>query len=636
MAPAPDTQAPAPPRAAARRPSRAEVRVAVPLWTKLGALFGGVYGVVVASYGYLDWQASVVEEAHRRESELTTVAQLVAAAIDADAHATFRAESDRTRPEFAAAAAALKVAIEHSDRVSWGGTCVRDDNGHWQYVVDGADNAPYPVGFPIFDGTSARTKALEGRVVYVDSLADEAGTWHTVFAPIRGPDGGIVGLVELVSDADRDDLVLAGRFRRTLAQFATAVSGGLLLSFLFGRILSRHLAKLAHAAQRIARGKLNTRVEVRSRDEIGLLASTFNQMVDGLKEREFIRDTFGRFVNPDVVAQILEDRTRLRLGGEARVVTVLMSDLRGFTALSEELGPERMVALLNRYLARMTAVVERHDGNVAELLGDGLVILFGAPVAHPDDALRAVRCAVAMHQELALFNAAEGRRLQMGIGVDTGEVVAGNIGAESHMKYGVVGAAINVAARLESFTLGNQVLISGATRDAAAAAAEIDTSEMGPVQLETDDPLEFRAKGRREPLRAYPVRAVAGARMPEDLAHAHVDVSLTGVLHRVDGKQVDAVAHEVRVVRLEPEAITLDLSVASRGAGEAPLLRERDKLKLALVLHHVTLEDLYGTVEAVGGDKVLVRITSLSSDARAALEAYIDEVAGEATGPRLT
>ncbi|MEZ4236385.1 MAG: adenylate/guanylate cyclase domain-containing protein [Myxococcota bacterium] len=204
-----------------------------------------------------------------------------------------------------------------------------------------------------------------------------------------------------------------------------------------------------------------------------------------------------------------------------------------------------MVALLNRYLARMTAVVVAHDGNVAELLGDGLVVLFGAPVSHADDALRAIRCAVAMHQELAAFNAAESRRLQMGIGVDTGQVVAGNIGAESHMKYGVVGAAINVASRLESFTLGNQVLVSEATLDAAAAAARSTACRSTPTILSSSAP---RAGAS---LRAYPVRGVGDARVPEDLAHAHVDVSLPGTVHRIDGKQVEAQGHEVRVVRLE-------------------------------------------------------------------------------------
>jgi adenylate cyclase len=597
---------------AARRQT-AELTVRVPLWTKLGALFGGVYGCIVASYGYWDWSVVVAEQAAHRQAELETLAQVVAAGIDAEAHSTFRSEQDRARPEFAAVAAALRFAIDRSQTVSWGATCTRDERGRWQYVVDGSHSAPYPVGFPIFDGTTERDLAFGGALRYVDALEDESGTWHTVFAPIRGSDGGIVGLVELASDADRDDLVLEGKMRRTVLQFTLAVGGGLLLSFAFGRLLSRHLGALVVAAQRVTGGQLDTRVEVRTADEIGVLAATFNRMVEGLREREFIRDTFGRFVNPDVVTQILEDPSRLRLGGESRRVTVLMSDLRGFTALSEELGPERMVSLLNRYLARMTAVVERYEGNVAELLGDGLVVLFGAPVTREDDAARAVACALAMHHELGVFNTQEGRRLQMGIGIDTGLVVAGNIGAESHMKYGVVGAAINVAARLESFTVGNQVLVSHATYELVSGAL-------------VDEPLEFRAKGRREPLRAYPVRALGSLRMPDDLAQMHVDVRLAGQLWRVAGKQVDHASHPVTLLRLEPDTITIRTPVR---------LGEREQVKLSFELDRGIIEDLYATVEASGEERALLHITSLPTEARVLLESYISDQAGEATGPRL-
>ncbi|MEQ1571187.1 MAG: adenylate/guanylate cyclase domain-containing protein [Myxococcota bacterium] len=586
----------------------------VPLWLKLGALFGGAYGLFVVTYGLWDWNALVAEEANRRRVELETLAEVVAAGIDADAHATFRDESARGRPEFVAAADALSYAIDRSETVTWGGTCARDPRGHWHYVVDGSRSAPFPVGFPIFDGVVERDLAFAGQIRYVDGLEDDAGTWHTVLAPIRGSDGAVVGLVELASDADREDLVLQARKWRMLAAFALAVGGGLVLSFAFGRLLSRHLGELVSAARRVARGRLETRVEVKTTDEIGVLAWTFNQMVDGLKEREFIRDTFGRFVNPDVVSQILADRSKLALGGETRVVTVLMSDLRGFTALSEELGAEGMVALLNRYLARMTAVVERWDGNVAELLGDGMVVLFGAPVAHPDDALRAASCAVAMHQELLAFNQHEGRRLSMGIGIDTGQVIAGNIGAERHMKYGVVGAAINVAARLETFTLGNQILVTQATRDAAGEALVVDA------------PIEFRAKGRREPVRAYPVRAAGAAKMPDEVHQLHVDVTVPATLYRVDGKVVDPTPHPGTVLRLEPE-----LLVVRTGCGLAP----RDGVKLGFTLDRTPLDELYGTVESVEADRATVRLTSVPNDARALLDGYIGDHAGEATGPRL-
>ncbi|MEZ4236384.1 MAG: HAMP domain-containing protein [Myxococcota bacterium] len=287
------------------------LRVAVPLWTKLGALFGGVYGVVVATYGYLDWEATLSL---------------------GDAPARGRARDDgpargrrhrprrprllprRVRPPAPGVRGhhARAASPSSAPTSSPGAPPARDESSHWQYVVDSTDS-PYPVGFPIFDGTTERDLAFEGRVRYIDALADDAGTWHTVLAPIRTTDGGVVGLVE-ARERRRPRRPGARRSPPThpWPSSPRPCPGGLPPVVLFGRILSRHLAKLAHAAQRVARGKLDTRVNVRSRDEIGVLATTFNQMVDGLKEREFIRDTFGRCVNPAVVSQILEDRSRLR------------------------------------------------------------------------------------------------------------------------------------------------------------------------------------------------------------------------------------------------------------------------------------------------------------------------------------
>jgi len=180
----------------------------------------------------------------------------------------------------------------------------------------------------------------------------------------------------------------------------------------------------------------------------------------------FIRQTFGRYLTDEVVATLLETPEGTQMGGEKRKVTMMMTDLRGFTTLSERLQPERVVALLNRHLAAMVDIIKAYDGTIDEFIGDAIFVLFGAPVWREDDAERAVACAVAMQLAMAEVNAHNRQddmpEVEMGIGIHTGQVVVGNIGSPERMKYGVVGSHVNVAARIQSCTTGGQILVSDA------------------------------------------------------------------------------------------------------------------------------------------------------------------------------
>jgi adenylate cyclase len=172
----------------------------------------------------------------------------------------------------------------------------------------------------------------------------------------------------------------------------------------------------------------------------------------------FIRKTFGRYLTDDVVKSLLESPEGLKLGGERRKVTLMMTDLRGFTSMSGRLAPEQVVAMLNRYLGTMVEVIQEYQGTIDEFIGDAIFTLFGAPVQRDDDAERAVACAMAMQLALAGVNAqnrAAGLpEVEMGIGIHTGEVVVGNIGSDRRTKYGVVGSHVNLTARIESYTVG--------------------------------------------------------------------------------------------------------------------------------------------------------------------------------------
>ena len=203
------------------------------------------------------------------------------------------------------------------------------------------------------------------------------------------------------------------------------------------------------------------------------------------KHNRFVRDVFGRFVTDEVAEQLLDTPEGLKLGGEMRTVTVMMSDLRNFTPMSDKLNPDQVVALLNVYLSKMVDVIMKYGGTIDEFIGDAILVIFGAPITEgPEkDAARALACAVEMQLAMDEVNkmvAEFGLKekgiddLGMGIGLNTGEVVVGNIGSEKRMKFSVVGSPVNLTARIESFTLAGQILISGSTLKALSGRVRVD------------------------------------------------------------------------------------------------------------------------------------------------------------------
>lgn len=227
------------------------------------------------------------------------------------------------------------------------------------------------------------------------------------------------------------------------------------------------LRALMAGMQDVLRGNFGRRLPVRRADELGFLASSFNEMVAGLEEREKIKDTFGRYVSQAVADAILEER--VPLAGETRDVTVLFQDIRGFTSISERLAPVVLLGMLNRFLTEMVAAVECEGGVVRQFTGDGLMAMFGAPVAHADDPARAVRAGLDMARRLDGLNVALARDglpvLRIGVGVHTGEVVAGRLGPDTRLEYSVIGDAVNLASRIEGLTkeMHATVLVSGVT-----------------------------------------------------------------------------------------------------------------------------------------------------------------------------
>jgi class 3 adenylate cyclase len=248
--------------------------------------------------------------------------------------------------------------------------------------------------------------------------------------------------------------------------------GGLVVSvalaLLVAASVARPLSEVQAAMAQVQRGGLDARCAVVSNDEIGAVAEGFNAMVQGLREREAIRETFGRYVSPEVRDEILAGR--VSGAGVQREVTILFADLRDFTPWVEASPPAEVVADLNAYFTEMDAAIRAHGGLVLQFIGDEIEAVFGAPIEDVRHADAAVAAAREMGQRLDAWNSvrrsAGKTELRHGIGIHTGTVIAGNIGSTERMSYALVGDAVNVASRIQALNkdFGTHMLVSGATR----------------------------------------------------------------------------------------------------------------------------------------------------------------------------
>jgi adenylate cyclase len=275
---------------------------------------------------------------------------------------------------------------------------------------------------------------------------------------------------------------------RNLELFIVGV--GVLTAVALARTLGASLAEPLEIFSRkmasVQTGSLEGRMEVTSNDELGALAEGYNAMVDGLRREEVIRRLFGHYVTPQVAEHAIQHGADL--GGEYAEATVLFTDIRGFTRLTEEMAPEVLIALLNRYFQTISSVVVEHGGLVTRLGGDSLLAVFGTPLNPAEDhAHRAVQAAWGLMPALAAFNQAQVRQgeptLRTGVGVATGPVLAGNVGSEERLEYTVLGEAVNLASRLEAMTkeVEAQILLSEETARAVESWAPLQP--MGQVEV---------------------------------------------------------------------------------------------------------------------------------------------------------
>ena len=319
---------------------------------------------------------------------------------------------------------------------------------------------------------------------------------------------------------------------------------------------------------------------------------------------QLLSETFGRFLSDEIVRQMLDTPDGLALGGKKRMLTVMMSDLRGFTAMSERMGAGDLLTMLNHYLGEMTEEIQKYNGTIIEFIGDGIMAIFGAPTPTKSHAADAIAAAVQMQNRMKAINVWNAERgyptLEMGIGLNTGEVIVGNIGSEKRTKYGVVGSQVNLCGRIESYTVGGQILISPLTR------------EMAGTDLEIAQEMEVFPKGVKE---ALVLSQVTGIGEPFNCSYAVEEDDFQALEEEkavkfvlIQGKHLDTQIAIGRFVAVSENGAILQT--------DHPL-KKHDNIRLEAG------GDLFAKVMKAGPQGWVLRYTALSPDYKRWLEQKI-------------
>ena len=242
------------------------------------------------------------------------------------------------------------------------------------------------------------------------------------------------------------------------------ISLGIAMSFALGRRITQPIDRLVNASHAIGNGDYTFRFKDQRQDELGLLMEAFNQMAEDMLEKTQVKSALSRYVSPGVARQILSNLDDVGLSGKRIEGTVVFADIKGFTQISERIRPEDLVAILNRYFTLVTNACEINNGMVDKYMGDGVMLVFGAPEPDKDHAFNAVCCALLIQRLIAHENILRNKQelfpVQFRIGVNTGSMLAGNMGSTDRMEYTVVGDTVNLASRLCSITNAGEIVIS--------------------------------------------------------------------------------------------------------------------------------------------------------------------------------
>ncbi len=374
------------------------------------------------------------------------------------------------------------------------------DLNHLRFLIDAsmltrvADKGEY------YDATDVpyMLKGFEEVTVEDRVYVDAFGQTQSSYAPLRNYQGAVIGIVGVDVLSVRVDAIRDKVLKFCLILFGTA---GLLvvgLSVAVSRWVRSPLQRIFSAANAVAAGDLETRLELTRQDELGALARQFDGMTERLSQQRSLRETFGLYVSRDLANRLLAQGHMPVLGGEECVATIVFLDLCNYTRVSERITPAETIGMLNHYLGAMIEIIEREQGCVLDIMGDAIIAIFGAPLPLPDHAARAVNCAVQLRGRLEELNRdweksglarswkSDGiRTIEMRAGIHTGSLIAGNIGSASRMKFSVIGDTVNIAARLEQLNkdLQTDILFTEDVRTQIGAGFIHPIKDHGPMPV---------------------------------------------------------------------------------------------------------------------------------------------------------
>lgn len=351
--------------------------------------------------------------------------------------------------------------------------------------------------------TPPGTKSLGAEPILTQAYQDKSRILYDIAAPLQmDVEGQKNKIGEVHIGMNQNSITRVVRYVAVAICLTTVavLLLGILFMTIFVTVMIKPIRLLVNGVGAIAAGNFDQKINIKRADELGDLTDAFNEMAKSLKEKEVMRGAFSKVVTKSVMDHLIQHPDGLKLGGEKKPVTVFFSDIRGFTPMSEALTAEEVVHILNEYFTAMTAIIFKYEGTLDKYMGDAIMAIWGAPIEMSDHAERAVMAAIEMGEKMKELQAKwrmEGKReVNIGIGINSGDVVVGNIGSNERLEYTAIGDNVNLTQRLESVAEKGQILISAATYE--RVKNKVNATMLDPIKV----------KGKTEKVLAYSVQGL--------------------------------------------------------------------------------------------------------------------------------